>query len=179
MEAFAAASPEIPEWSLRLVGSMEEEFEGYVAQFFERHPHLRQRVVFTGKISDKTELKKEYQRAKIFAITSTLEGGTPNVFAEAAGFGCYMVCSEIDAAGEFTDWGNCGMTFETGSIEDRVVSDRYENGSNRYKHFVNELKNTLLDLKFCDEGDKEYFRKKVLEDADKLENILRIYTFMV
>lgn len=114
LEAFAACADEFSDWTLRLIGPVEQHFQSYITQYYERFPHLSDRVIFTGRILDKDKLKAEYRRAKIFAMTSTVEGGTPNVFSEAAQNGCYMVCSEIDAADEFTNWQHCGKEFPIG-----------------------------------------------------------------
>jgi hypothetical protein len=53
-----------------------------------RQDAVLERVAFTGAITDKAELYSEYAKAKIFALTSTLEGVTPNVYAEALFHGC-------------------------------------------------------------------------------------------
>ena len=71
----------------------------------------------TGPIFEKKELINEYKRAKIFALTSVLEGGTPNVVAEALFCGCYMITSDIDASDDVIDNGRCGQKYECGDIE--------------------------------------------------------------
>ena len=86
-------------------------------KFFEAHPDLKERVIFTGLIEDKTELANEYKRAKIFCLTSTFEGGTPNVTAEALFAGDFIVFSLFDAAVEATDDGKCGRVFPIGNVD--------------------------------------------------------------
>ena len=111
MEAFAAVQSMIPEWTVRLVGSVEADFKSYIDQYYERYPELKDRVVFAGAIQDKSALMQEYQKAKIFALTSVFEGGTPNVVAEALYGGCYMVTSAVDEAMDITREGRCGEVF--------------------------------------------------------------------
>ncbi len=111
LEAFAEAAEDMRGWSVRVVGRHEDGFQDYIDRYFERFPHLRERVVFTGAITEREKLTEEYKRAKIFALTSRMEGGTPNVIAEALSAGDYIVSSDIDAAEEAVDSGHCGEVF--------------------------------------------------------------------
>lgn len=116
LEAFAECADSIREWKLKLVGGIDPAFEKYIEEYFAKYPELKERVIFTGKIIEKDRLNEEYRKAKIFALTSTSEGGTPNVFVEAARNGCYMMCSNIDAADEFTNYGQCGKVFDVNDV---------------------------------------------------------------
>jgi glycosyltransferase involved in cell wall biosynthesis len=122
LEGFAAMSENFPDWSLRLVGSVESTFEPYIGQYFNKHPELRDRVVFTGSITDKKELTGEYSAAKIFALTSRYEGGNPNVYAEALSNGCFMLMSDsIDAAPEMIGNGKIGLKYGQDLPLDRAL----------------------------------------------------------
>lgn len=111
MLAFAQIAEAFPAWTLRLVGGVDERFRPFVDAYFEKFPELRDRVVFTGAITDKAQLLAEYRRAKIFALMSSSEGGTPNVIAEALYGGCYMVTSEVDGADDIIAGGACGQKY--------------------------------------------------------------------
>ena len=111
LEAFDTVADELPDWSLRVVGGIEAPFRPYVESYFARFPALRERVSFTGLITDRNRLAEEYKRAKIFVLTSIKEGGTPNVIAEALSAGDYIVTSSIDAAADAVDEGRCGEVF--------------------------------------------------------------------
>ncbi|MDR1735843.1 MAG: glycosyltransferase family 4 protein [Oscillospiraceae bacterium] len=115
LEAFAAVHTEIPDWQVHLVGRIDDAFLPYIDQYFARYPQLRDKVFFKGLIEDKAELYAQYARAKIFALTSVLEGA-PNVAAEALFHGCYTVISAIDAAGDITNDGLCGREFPIGDV---------------------------------------------------------------
>ena len=117
LEAFARCAHMIPDWKLKLIGVIEDEFEYYIEEYFIKYPFLKGRVIFTGKIIDKQKLYNEYSCAKVFALTSKKEGGTPNVFGEAAAYGCYIICSDIDGSGDMTNWGTTGSVFPIGDIE--------------------------------------------------------------
>jgi glycosyltransferase involved in cell wall biosynthesis len=112
--AFAEVAKRLPGWSLRLVGPVEPAFNESIALFFKRYPNLKNRVTFTGAISDKSDLYSEYAAAKIFVLTSTLEGGTPNVYSEALLHGCKFITSDIDASDDITNFGKLGIKYKLG-----------------------------------------------------------------
>ncbi len=117
LEAFARVAPQIPEWKLRLVGSIEKEFEKYISAYYELHPELRDRVIFTGPIEERNVLKQEYERASIFALPSTMEGGTPNVVAEALWSGLVLAVTRFDAYEDAIGNGSCGKSADIGDVE--------------------------------------------------------------
>ncbi len=140
LEAFAKVAEALPDWSVRLVGGVEESFKPYVEKYFAAHENLRGRVTFTGLIQDKAALMDEYKRAKIFCLTSNFEGA-PNVAAEALFGGDYIITSAVDAAGDLTDEGNCGVVFPIGNVDalaeifaevcrnDKLISDGGRNAA--------------------------------------------------
>jgi glycosyltransferase involved in cell wall biosynthesis len=117
LNAFALASKDIPTWSLRLVGKVDNRFKPFMQRYFAANPQLKQRVIFTGPILDKAELYKEYARAKIFCLTSQVEGGTPNVYAEALFHGCAFLTTDIDAANDITADGTLGASYPLRDIK--------------------------------------------------------------
>jgi glycosyltransferase involved in cell wall biosynthesis len=109
--AFSMIANNIPNWKVRLAGPIEAKFNEFTDKYFKEFPQLKKRVEFLGNITDKGKLYAEYAKAKIFALTSIMEGGAPNVTAEALFHGCYTITSDIDAAIDITDNGNCGRIF--------------------------------------------------------------------
>lgn len=116
MEAFAKVAEELPSWKMRLVGSIQESFKPYMEDYFKRFPHLKDRVIFVGEIYERAELMEEYKRAKIFILTSNMEG-FPNVAGEALWSGDFMITSAIDGRDDMTDFGKCGKVFPIGDID--------------------------------------------------------------
>lgn len=116
LEAFALIHNDIPDYKLKLIGSMEESFKQYIEEYFIKHPDLKNKVIFTGIIKDKTELQQEYFNAKIFALPSTWEGGCPNVISEALYAGCVMAVTKFDAWEDCIDFGACGKACEINNI---------------------------------------------------------------
>lgn len=117
-EAFAqgVARGALDGWRLELVGTVKDSFHTYLRQLAVRYPGILRRISLPGMIFDKAELYRHYRRAKIFALTSTFEGGGPNVVAEALWHGCAMVTSKVDAWEDFIDSGRCGRAFPIGDI---------------------------------------------------------------
>lgn len=117
LEAFALLCAKLSNWHLKLIGKVEDSFKKYIEEYFIKYPHLSDKVTFTGFIGDKEKLWNEYKTAKIFALTSCFEGGSPNVVAEAQINGCYMITSDIDASDDITDNERCGKIFPIGDIQ--------------------------------------------------------------
>lgn len=117
LEAFARIADQIPHWQLRLVGGVEETFQPYIQEYFGRFPLLSSRVLFAGILTDRGQLFQEYQDAKIFALPSDWEGGTPNVIAEALHAGCATAVTRFDAYEDATDFGLCGLSSEKRNVD--------------------------------------------------------------
>lgn len=116
LEAFAQIAGKLPEWKLHLAGGVEKEFESILRSYWERFPELKERVRFLGNISDRDILYEEYQKAKVFALPSTFEGGTPNVIAEALYAGNAIAVTKIDEYEDATDHQRCGLASDIGDI---------------------------------------------------------------
>lgn len=107
--AYALAFPAFKEpWDLVMAGSVTPEFQKDYEDFCERFPPLAPHVHLTGHIADKRTLHQYYKRAKIFALPSRGEGGSPNVFSEAAIFGCTVLTTGVETASDMTDGGRVG-----------------------------------------------------------------------
>jgi len=116
LTAFAGVSDVLNGWTLRLVGPIEPDFHTYIDSFFSQYPKLKDKVVFTGPITDKEKLYSEYAKAKIFALTSRSEG-FPNVYSEALFHGCMFITSDINAADDIINYGELGIKYNCTDIE--------------------------------------------------------------
>ena len=146
--------------NLTLVGSIEPAFHTVIEQYFSKYPQLGSRVTFTGVISDKEQLRSEYLKAKIFALPSIFEGGTPNVIGEALTAGCVTAVTKIDAWEDAIDCGKCG---KAAAINDILGFSKI-----------------LLEL--CNSSDLEQMSRNAYEYARKnydMENIVaRLYEML-
>lgn len=120
LDAFALAAPQIPDYKLMLIGSIEPEFQAFIDDYFINHPELKDRVIFVGQITNREELFSYYLRAKIFSLTSDVEGGTPNVIADALYAGCALALTAFDGCFDATNYGKCGEC--VGLVEEGQLS---------------------------------------------------------
>ena len=119
LEAFARISPQFPDWKLRLVGTIEENFREYIKDFFTKYPNLKEKIEFVGPVYDRNILEQEYIRAKVFCLPSAWESfGLVSV--EALSKGCFLLESDIDSNKDITQDGKIGMLFKSENMEDFV-----------------------------------------------------------
>jgi glycosyltransferase involved in cell wall biosynthesis len=116
LEAFKDIHDILETWILKIIGPIEPDFEIKIANFFADNPKLKSKINFLGKIEDKKKLDYEYQKAKVFVLTSRFEG-FPLVFLESIQAGCYIVTSEVDSAYDVTNNGKYGSIFPIGDVE--------------------------------------------------------------
>jgi glycosyltransferase involved in cell wall biosynthesis len=95
------------EWKVVFIGPIEKRFESVIEEFFQKNPHLQEKVIFTGAIYDRQLLFEWYARSKIFCLTS-IEESFGFVLIEAMAYGNYVVTTSISSANEITDCGQCG-----------------------------------------------------------------------
>jgi glycosyltransferase involved in cell wall biosynthesis len=114
LTAFAKIAGRLPDWKVHLAGPVDDRIKPFISDYFAAFPDLQDRVVFLGNVVDKNELYSEYAKAKIFVLTSVLEGGTPNVYGEALFHGCAFITSSIDGADDITHFGSLGLKYPSG-----------------------------------------------------------------
>lgn len=86
-------------WKLRIVGPIKESFKQYIEKFFEDHLSMRNIIEFTGEINNRQGLFREYEKAKIFSLTSKFES-FGIAFIEAAALGDVIVSTDVGIASE-------------------------------------------------------------------------------
>lgn len=121
LEAFKKSYPKLSNWKLKLIGPIEEEFKEYINNFYNENPNLKNIVEFTGPIYDRKQLADEYNKAKIFCLTSRYES-FGLVLSEAASRGCYLLSSDIASAYDLTDNEKYGSIFKMENSDD--LSDK-------------------------------------------------------
>lgn len=116
LEAFANSALN-HNWKLKLVGNIEKEFNKKIEDFYEKYPHLRQRVIFTGPINDRETLYSEYCSAKVFVLPSRWESYGISA-AEALSCGCHLILSDsIPPANEMTNFEKYGEIVKVDNVE--------------------------------------------------------------
>ncbi len=115
LKAFAESS-EKHDYSLCLVGPVVPSFGLQVANFYKENPKLKDRITFTGPISDREKLFDYYRKARIFAFPSRSES-FGFALLEAASNGCYVIASDAcSAADDITNNGKFGTIVKASDV---------------------------------------------------------------
>lgn len=111
METFADVADDINNYTLKLVGHIDSQFEKYINKYFDRHYDLKSRIILAGEILNKKELYEDYCRAQIFVLPSKWES-FGIVIPEAMSCGCYPIVSDgVTPCEDFTDNSRLGKIF--------------------------------------------------------------------
>lgn len=125
LEAFAQSAAE-HDWKLKLVGTVEPSFEKEKEAFYQKYPQLKERVIFTGAISDKKKLYEAYSGARVFVLPSRYEG-FPLVGPEALHCGCRMILSDaVPPVRELTNNGEYGSVVkkdDVASLKETLIQE--------------------------------------------------------
>lgn len=103
LEAFAKVAKSI-NYDLVCVGGIETKecnFIEYIDKYFLKYPHLKNRIIFTGNVSDRNELMSYYRNAKIFAFPSRYES-YGMALSEAICNGDFLIVSNIPSSKEMS-----------------------------------------------------------------------------
>lgn len=96
---------DLKDWKFYIIGQVTDSFrtdgqsmyQNIIDAFFEKHPDMIEKVIFTGPIYDTKTIFDYYNRAKVFVLTSRHESFA-NVLSEAASFGCYFLSTDVGGA---------------------------------------------------------------------------------
>ncbi|WP_066315244.1 glycosyltransferase family 4 protein [Bacillus sp. FJAT-29814] len=104
------------DWKIYFIGPIEKHFEKYIHDFYNHNPELKDKVIFTGNVNEKSKLYEWYARSKVFCLTSRYEG-FPLVFPEAIYFGDYIVSTKVGADEDITKGGVLGKRINQDDID--------------------------------------------------------------
>lgn len=96
-------------WNLILAGNVEDKFKKYIENYFKVNPELKNRVRFTGNISNPDVLTQLYKKASVFVLPSRWESFAI-VLLEALECGEQLIVS--DQVPSANDIGNKGKYLE-------------------------------------------------------------------
>lgn len=99
------------DWKFYMVGWIDPQFEEKVKLFQAKHPELKEKVIWTGAITDRKKLYDLYNRSKVFVLSSRWEGFAI-VFAEAQRFSNYVVTTPVGAYKDVIEDGKYGEAVE-------------------------------------------------------------------
>lgn len=113
-------------YKLVLIGSIEQnekDFQKYINLYFKTNPHLKERILFTGKLNSKKEVWQWYHKSKIFVLTSRYESYA-NVLSEAAFFRNYIISTNIDGAqdiiSKISSYGSIVKQDDAGNLKEKL-----------------------------------------------------------
>jgi GalNAc-alpha-(1->4)-GalNAc-alpha-(1->3)-diNAcBac-PP-undecaprenol alpha-1,4-N-acetyl-D-galactosaminyltransferase len=107
---------QLKNWKVFLIGPIEDSFQKYIEEFYDKNPPLKDKVVLVGNINDKKTLYEWFARSKVFCLTSRSEG-FPLVFPEAIFFGNYIISTKVGADEDITKGGTLGKSIEQDDLE--------------------------------------------------------------
>lgn len=152
LDAFVIAADKLPDWTLKLIGPIDPGFFEYLDMFMEYHLEIADRIIVIDNISDKEELHREYEKAKIFASTSDMEGGVPNAMTEALCTGCVMAITQIESYRDCIGNDEAGLSAPIGDAE-------------RFSDIL---------VKLCTESDLDKMSKASYDRGQELFNLEKI-----
>jgi len=104
---------DMKDWKMVFVGPVNDSFKVYFDELCIKFPYLKEKVVFTGNISNRVELYEWYNKSKVFCMTSLKESFCHSI-SEALYFGNYIIGTEgIMSMKDVTDNGKYGVTLKT------------------------------------------------------------------
>ena len=144
---------DLTDWKVVFIGPIEKRFEPIRDSFYQKNPHLKERVIFTGAIYDRKLLFGWYARSKIFCLTS-IEESFGFVLIEAMAYANYVITTPISSANEITGFEKAGDVIASEAklvsllarlMEDpRLLQDMGNIGAERVKRRYNWLTNLKL-----------------------------------
>ena len=144
LEAFSKVE-KLDGWKLILVGEVEESFKEYIDNFFKLHPHLIDKIIFKGYISDRDEIYRYYSESKIFCFPSRSES-FGIALIESAYFGNYILTTDVGGARDILnviDYGELikmdDSDYLAGRLQELILNpEKYERDPNELMNNVND-----------------------------------------
>ena len=125
IRAFSRLKDKYPDWKLELVGEIIPSFRAEMEHLISEN--LKDRVVLTGPLYGR-DLVQKYMSASIFCLPSRIES-FGIALVEAMYFNNAVISAETGAARYMLDYGDAGMIFDAGDIDqltaclDRLIGD--------------------------------------------------------
>lgn len=159
INSFARIHQSFPNWRVVLAGLVRPEFKNFLNDIYMKYPDINLQIEVKGLISNKQTLIELYKKSKIFALTSTFEGGTPNVIAEALHCGCAIITTDIDGALDAVDNNKCGNIIERDDVDrlSNVLSYYCNNNDLLYQYGKHSIEYAYKNMDFEKIMDRLYY----------------------
>jgi L-malate glycosyltransferase len=157
LDAFSKIE-DLDDWKLILVGSIDESFKDYIDTYFKVNPHLIDKIIFKGYVSDRDEIYRYYSESKIFCFPSRSES-FGIALIESAYFGNYLLTTDVGGAKDVldvTDYGEIikmdDSNYLAGRLQELISNpQKYEKDPNKLMAQVNNKFNWAKLCKKIDE----------------------------
>jgi glycosyltransferase involved in cell wall biosynthesis len=161
LEAFSKIE-NLYDWKLILIGSIDESFKPYLDDYFKINPHLIDKIIFKGYVSNRDEIYKYYSKSKIFCFPSRSES-FGIALIESAYFGNYLLTTDVGGAKDVLDVTYYGeiikmddSNYLAGRLQELISNpEKYEKDPYELMSLINDKFNWA---KLCEKIDKRLNR---------------------
>jgi glycosyltransferase involved in cell wall biosynthesis len=161
LEAFSKIE-NLYDWKLILIGSIDESFKPYLDDYFKINPHLIDKIIFKGYVSNRDEIYKYYSKSKIFCFPSRSES-FGIALIESAYFGNYLLTTDVGGAKDVLDVTYYGeiikmddSNYLAGRLQELISNpEKYEKDPYELMALINDKFNWA---KLCEKIDKRLNR---------------------
>ena len=108
---------DLKDWSFIIVGPYDSMYNNRIEDFFVQNPDKKENVLFTGSISDKSQLWKLYNESKVLVFTSRYES-CGLIFVEGNMFHNYILSTDVGAFSDVVKDGKYGESVPQDSFVD-------------------------------------------------------------
>lgn len=112
---------DLKDWKFYLIGSITDEFQKKIEEFYKKNPTKKEKVIFLGEIKNKKELYEYYNKAKVFVLTSRWES-FGIVLVEALAFNNYILSTKIGAINDIFELENVGEIVTEKNLSNKIES---------------------------------------------------------
>jgi glycosyltransferase involved in cell wall biosynthesis len=102
---------DLKEWKFIFIGPIEQSFKSEIKNFYLLNPKLKEKVIFTGVISNKAELYSLYKKAKVFCLTSKFESWCL-ALCDSLYFGCEIISTQMSSFDDLTNQNDFGYEIQ-------------------------------------------------------------------
>lgn len=102
---------DLREWKVVLVGEILDDMKEFIDNYFLENPHLKDKVIFKGYISDKNILSEEYAKSSIYCCSSRKESFGISTL-EAAYHGNYIISTKVGGSPDILEQTGYGVLIE-------------------------------------------------------------------
>lgn len=107
---------DLKDWKLILVGDIEEDIKEFLDDFFKKNPHLKDKIILKGYVSDKKELSTIYAKSSIYCCTSKKESFGISIL-EAAYHGNYIISTNVGGSPDIIEKTKYGTLVKHDQVE--------------------------------------------------------------